>query len=218
LIPQRYHRVDFEGAARWQVAGECGDRAQQNRDRGKYHGIVRLDIEQQRGHQTGEPVGGRESDCDANQSQRHGLAHDHVAQQRKIGAERQPDREKGEDAKQQGIELIAGSRLDHDLVHVMRDLGGPFKLKVCYSFAGMAPDNLTQVPDGRPAQPSWKELTEFIDQQAEKQRSVIDFWFKLATGVLAVILLIAGLLGWKTIQDVKASAENEARNAARALH
>lgn len=65
-------------------------------------------------------------------------------------------------------------------------------------------------------QPTWKDLTEFINKQAENDRKVIDWWFKLAGSLIGIGLLAVGFLGWKTISDVKASAEAAAREAAKA--
>lgn len=84
----------------------------------------------------------------------------------------------------------------------------------------MATDNLITGPDRQPDQPSWKELTEFIKQQAENDRGVIDYWFKFASWLIGIVLVIAGaaigFVGWKTISDAKASAEAVARDAAKA--
>ena len=65
-------------------------------------------------------------------------------------------------------------------------------------------------------QPTWKDLTEFISKQAENDRRVIDWWFKIAGSLIGIVLLAVGFLGWKTISDVKASAEAAAREAAKA--
>src|ERR1019366_812953 len=65
-------------------------------------------------------------------------------------------------------------------------------------------------------QPTWKDLTEFINKQAENERRVIDWWFKLAGSLIGVVLLAVGFLGWKTLSEVKASAEAAAREAAKA--
>jgi hypothetical protein len=81
---------------------------------------------------------------------------------------------------------------------------------------GMTPENQPSTPDTGPNLPTWKELTEFINAQAEKDRKVIDFWFKLAAALLGFVLFIATLVGFKTLSDAKAAAEIAAREAARA--
>lgn len=80
----------------------------------------------------------------------------------------------------------------------------------------MTPDNQPEKPDARSSQPTWKELTEFINTQAEKDRKVIDFWFKMAAALLGFVLFIATLVGFKTLSDAKAAAETTAREAAKA--
>lgn len=69
-------------------------------------------------------------------------------------------------------------------------------------------------------QPEWKELAKFISTQAENDRNVINFWFKLATALLGFVLLFAvaiiGFVGWKSVADARAAAETTARDAAKA--
>jgi hypothetical protein len=61
---------------------------------------------------------------------------------------------------------------------------------------------------------SWKDLTEFIDKQAEKNRAMMDYWFKLAVGIISVLfVLFAGGLtyfGFQTAKDAKAAAATAA--------
>src|SRR5579872_1790857 len=61
---------------------------------------------------------------------------------------------------------------------------------------------------------TWKELQEFINKQNERDRDLIDKWFKLACtiigGVFAVAAIVIGIVGWKTISDAKASADEAA--------
>src|ERR1017187_5825185 len=68
--------------------------------------------------------------------------------------------------------------------------------------------------------PSWKELQDFITTQTDKDRALIDSWFKLAASVLGVLLIIAGgmigFFGVKTLTDAKAAAETAAQDAAKA--
>jgi hypothetical protein len=84
----------------------------------------------------------------------------------------------------------------------------------------MAQDDKTKNSDARSEQPTWKEISGFISGQAENDRKVIDYWFKLAAKLIGIVLVIAGVaigfLGWKTISDAKASAEAAAREAAKA--
>jgi hypothetical protein len=67
--------------------------------------------------------------------------------------------------------------------------------------------------------PSWKELTEFVNKQAEQSRTVIDYWFKLAIGIIGLILVVAagalGAFGFKTVQEVDQAAREAAADAAR---
>jgi hypothetical protein len=79
----------------------------------------------------------------------------------------------------------------------------------------MAQDDQTKDP-AQSAQPTWKDLAEFIGRQAENDREVIDYWFKFAGTLIGIVLVIASFLGWKTIRDVKASAAVAAREAAKA--
>jgi hypothetical protein len=75
--------------------------------------------------------------------------------------------------------------------------------------------NQTSVPS---LSPSWKDLTEFIDKQAEKNRAVIDYWFKLAIAVLSLLFIVfAGALtffGVKTASDTKEAAVKAAAEQA----
>jgi hypothetical protein len=68
--------------------------------------------------------------------------------------------------------------------------------------------------------PSWKELQEFINKQTDRDRELIDKWFKLACSIIGVVFAIAsiviGIIGWKTINDAKTAAEEAARAAAKA--
>jgi hypothetical protein len=90
----------------------------------------------------------------------------------------------------------------------------------------MAQDNHTSKPDEgadhparadvASAQPTWKELAAFINQQSENDRKVIDFWFRLAASVIAILLLIVSCLGIKTLWELKEAAKAEAREAAKA--
>jgi hypothetical protein len=68
--------------------------------------------------------------------------------------------------------------------------------------------------------PTWKELQEFISKQTDRDRDLIDKWFKLAASIIAAVFAVAalviGLVGWKTISDAKATAEEAARAAAKA--
>jgi hypothetical protein len=84
----------------------------------------------------------------------------------------------------------------------------------------MAQDDKAKDSDARSEQPTWKDLAEFTSRQAENDRNVIDYWFKLAGALIGIVLVIAsvaiGFLGWKTISDVKVSAEVAAREAAKA--
>ena len=56
--------------------------------------------------------------------------------------------------------------------------------------------------------------------QTDKDRALIDSWFKLAASVLGVLLIIAGgmigFFGVKTLTDAKAAAETAAQDAAKA--
>jgi hypothetical protein len=84
----------------------------------------------------------------------------------------------------------------------------------------MAQDDKAKNSDARSEQPTWKDLAEFTGRQAEADRKVIDYWFKLACALIGIVLVIASVaiafLGWRTISDVKASAEVVAREAAKA--
>jgi hypothetical protein len=69
-------------------------------------------------------------------------------------------------------------------------------------------------------QPTWRDLAEFTSKQAENDRKVIDFWFKLAASVLGLVIAFAvgviGFVGVKTISDARAQAESAAQDAAKA--
>jgi hypothetical protein len=84
----------------------------------------------------------------------------------------------------------------------------------------MAQDEQAKNSDARLEQPTWKDLAEFTGRQAENDRKLIDYWFKLACALIGIVLVIASVaiafLGWRTISDVKASAEVIAREAAKA--
>jgi hypothetical protein len=73
---------------------------------------------------------------------------------------------------------------------------------------------------GTSPSPSWKELQEFISKQSDKDRALIDYWFKLAASILGVLLVITGgaigFFGLKTMTDAKSAAENPAQEAAKA--
>jgi len=79
------------------------------------------------------------------------------------------------------------------------------------------PDSATTTQP--PAVPSWKELQEFISKQTDRDRDLIDKWFKLACSligaVFAVAAIVIGIVGWKTISDAKATADEAARAAAK---
>jgi hypothetical protein len=66
-----------------------------------------------------------------------------------------------------------------------------------------------------PPSPTWQELTKFIDEQNQKTRSTIDFWYKLASGIFALLVVIAGLLGYRTFADIKTAGTNAAEQTAR---
>ncbi len=70
-------------------------------------------------------------------------------------------------------------------------------------------------PSAAPSNPSWIELSKFIQAQNEAGRAVIDRWFTLATGVLEVLVVAIsvglGLFGWKTLADARNTAEQVAR-------
>jgi hypothetical protein len=70
------------------------------------------------------------------------------------------------------------------------------------------------------AVPSWKELQEFISKQTDRDRDLIDKWFRLACSligaVFAVAAIVIGIVGWKTISDAKITADEAARAAAKA--
>ena len=84
----------------------------------------------------------------------------------------------------------------------------------------MAQDDKMENSAARSEQPTWKDLLEFTVRQADNDRKVVDYWFKLAGALIGIVLVIAsvaiGFLGWKTISDVKASAEVTARETAKA--
>lgn len=73
---------------------------------------------------------------------------------------------------------------------------------------------------GTPAGPTWSELAAFIRDQANNDRGVIDYWFKLAAALFGIIIIVGGGLlgffGWRTYADAQATAANIAREAARA--
>lgn len=76
-------------------------------------------------------------------------------------------------------------------------------------------------PDNSPEkQPTWKDLAEFTSKQAENDRKVIEFWFKLAAGLLGLVITFAvaviGFVGVKTISDARAEAQSSAQEAAKA--
>lgn len=70
-------------------------------------------------------------------------------------------------------------------------------------------------PVAAPAAPTWQELQEFIAKQTDRDRDLIDKWFKLACaiigGVIAIGGITIGIVGWKTISDAKAAAEVAAK-------
>ncbi len=84
----------------------------------------------------------------------------------------------------------------------------------------MAEGDQSTNPEARADQPTWKDLADFTRIQAENDRRVIDFWFKLAASLLGFILFIAsvavGVVGWRTIADARATAQTTARDAAKA--
>jgi len=66
-----------------------------------------------------------------------------------------------------------------------------------------------------PPSPTWQELTKFIDEQNQKTRNTIDFWYKLASVIFALLLAVAAFLGWKTLADIEAAGKNAAEETAR---
>jgi hypothetical protein len=68
--------------------------------------------------------------------------------------------------------------------------------------------------------PEWKDLAEFINKQAENDRNVINHWFRFATALLGFVLVVAAavvvFLGWKALEDARATAATIARDAAKA--
>jgi hypothetical protein len=52
------------------------------------------------------------------------------------------------------------------------------------------------MPDEDPspsAAPSWKDVLQFVHAEADEQRKVIDFWFKLAGRLLGLIIVAASV-------------------------
>jgi hypothetical protein len=70
-------------------------------------------------------------------------------------------------------------------------------------------------PTPPPPSPTWQELTKFIDDQNQKTRNTIDFWYKLASGIFSVLLVIAAIFGWRTLADIKAAGTSAAEETAR---
>lgn len=59
-------------------------------------------------------------------------------------------------------------------------------------------------PDDRP---TWKDLAEFTARQAKDDRDVIDKWFKRASLVSGISVVVASVflafVGWRTIVSVR---------------
>jgi hypothetical protein len=70
-------------------------------------------------------------------------------------------------------------------------------------------------PPTPPPSPTWQELTKSIDEQNQKTRSTIDFWYKSASGIFALLVVVAGLLGYRTFADIKAAGTDAAGQTAR---
>ena len=71
------------------------------------------------------------------------------------------------------------------------------------------------LPSSATPQPTWQELTKFIDDQNQKTRNTVDFWYGLATGIFRFIIIAAGFVGWRTVTDAKAAAVSLALESAR---
>ena len=88
-----------------------------------------------------------------------------------------------------------------------------------YILNRMTPGEQPPKPDTRADLPTWKELTEFINKQADNDRKVIDHWFKLASALLGLVLVVAavviGFVGLRTLADIRAVAASTAREAAK---
>ena len=88
-----------------------------------------------------------------------------------------------------------------------------------YILHRMTPGEQSPKPDTRADLQTWKELTEFINKQADNDRKVIDHWFKLASVLLGLVLVVAaaviGFIGWKTWADIRADAASTAQEAAK---
>jgi hypothetical protein len=70
-------------------------------------------------------------------------------------------------------------------------------------------------PPPPPPSPTWQELTKFIDEQNQKTRNTIDFWYKLASGIFALLVVVAAIFGWRTLADIKAAGTSAAEQTAR---
>src|SRR4051794_1307594 len=81
---------------------------------------------------------------------------------------------------------------------------------------GVHPDNQPAISPAAPGIPTWQDLVTFIGKQAENDRKVIDFWFKLAASILGIVLVVISFIGFKTLSDIKSAAETAARDSAKA--
>ena len=68
--------------------------------------------------------------------------------------------------------------------------------------------------------PTWRELSAFINDQAKNDHELIDRWFKRASTLLGIVILVAGTaitwFGYKTLNDARSTAAEAAREAAKA--